>query len=147
MSEPAAGARELRRQIRQWRRGRADARLADVISDVYVAVFSTLLLGSMIGSVLLNTGALAARSCTGGPCQSARFWGPWLVTLGVVTVTGAVARMFGPVFVSAATTSWVLTTPVRRRSFLLGPFALVSLVAAGLVGAAALASTAVAGFG
>ncbi len=140
-------ARQLRRQIRQWRRGRADARLVDVIGDAYVAIFSTLILGSMLGSVLVNTGALTARSCTGGPCQSARFWGPWLVTLGVLSVVGAMARMFGPVFVSSATASWLLTTPVRRRTFLLGPFLLIATICAGLAGVAALASTAVAGFG
>lgn len=140
-------ARELRRQIRQWRRGRADAKLIDVISDAYVAIFSTLILGSMLISVLVNTGALTARSCTGGPCQSARFWGPWLVTLGVVTVLGALARMFGPVFVSSATASWLLTTPVRRGSLLLGPLVLVAAVTAGVAGAVALTGTAVAGFG
>ena len=140
-------ARELRRQIRQWRRGRADARLVDVIGDAYVAIFSTLILGSMLGSVLVHTGALTARSCDGGPCQSARFWGPWLITLGVLTLAGALARMFGPVFVSAATSSWLLATPVRRRSFLIGPLLLIAATCSALVGATALAATAVAGFG
>jgi len=145
MSE--ATPRELRRQIRHWRRGRADARLVDVIGDAYVAIFSTLILGSMLVSVLVNTGALTARSCSAGPCQSARFWGPWLVTLGVVTVAGALARLFGPVFVSSATASWLLSTPVRRRSLLVGPLVLILVIAAGLVGAATLVATAVAGFG
>jgi len=140
-------ARQLRRQIRQWRRGRADARLVDVIGDAYVAIFSTLILGSMLGSVLVHTGALTARSCDGGPCQSARFWGPWLITLGVLALVGALARMFGPVFVSSATASWLLATPVRRRSFLLGPLLLIAAICAALVGATALAATAVAGFG
>ena len=149
MTEQVDGltARQLRRQIRQWRRGRADARLVDVIGDAYVAIFSTLILGSMLGSVLVHTGALTARSCDGGPCQSARFWGPWLITLGVLALVGALARMFGPVFVSSATASWLLATPVRRRSFLLGPLLLIAAICAALVGATALAATAVAGFG
>ena len=140
-------ARHLRRQIRQWRRGRADARLVDVIGDAYVAIFSTLIVGSMLGSVLVHTGALTARTCSGGPCQSARFWGPWLITLAVLTLVGVLARMFGPVFVSSATASWLLSTPVRRRSLLLGPLALIATICASLAGATALSSLAVAGFG
>lgn len=140
-------ARELRRQIRQWRRGRADARLIDVIGDVYVAVFSTLLLGSMLISLLVHTGALTARSCSGGTCQSARFWAPWLIALAALTATGALARLFGPVFVSAATASWVLATPVRRRSFLVGPLTMIAAIAGGISGAAVCAATMIAGFG
>lgn len=129
--EEAASARDLRRQIRQWRRGRADARLVDVIGDVYVAVFSTLVLGSMLISLLVQTGALTARSCSEGTCQSARFWAPWLIALVALTATGALARLFGPVFVSAATASWILATPVRRRSFLVGPFAMITAIVGG----------------
>jgi hypothetical protein len=143
----AVGSRELRRQIRQWRRGRADARLIDVVNDVYVAVFSTLLVGSMLVSVLINTGSLTAHACHGGPCESARFWAPWLVVVAAMSLTGALARLYGPVFVSAATASWLLTTPVRRRSLLVGPLLLVASVAATFMGAMALATTAMAGFG
>lgn len=147
MTDQPVGARELRRQIRQWRRGRADASILAVVNDVYVAVVSTLLLGSMLGSVLVHTGALTASACHSGPCQGARFWAPLLIVLGVVTVVGALARVCGPVFVSAALASWLLRTPVPRRSLLVGPLLSVALVGAGLVGAAAVASTAVAGYG
>lgn len=147
MSDTTVTARALRRQIREWRRGRADSNLMEVIGDAYAAIFSTLILGSMLGSVLIHTGALTAKSCDGGPCQTARFWTPWLFSLAALALVGALARLFGPVFVSPATASWLLPTPVRRRPLLLPPLVLVTVMA-GVVGAAtALTATSVAGYG
>lgn len=139
-------AAELRRQIRHWRRGRADARLVDVLNDAYVAVFSAGLIGVMAGSVVLNAGELSARSCHAGPCQSARFWGPWLIALTAVAVAGALCRIVGPVFVAPATASWLLSTPVERRSFLRGPLLLVASTLAGVTGLVALAAAGFTGF-
>ncbi|MEO5652637.1 MAG: hypothetical protein ABIN79_00380, partial [Marmoricola sp.] len=51
----AAGeVRDLRGDIRHWRRGRVDTKLTEVLGDAYVKIFASLLLGSMVVSVIVN---------------------------------------------------------------------------------------------
>ena len=67
---PAAEApspRELRADVRHWRRGRADTSWLEVAQDAYVAVFATLLIGAMAGNVVLNLRR-------GSPCRSCSRW-------------------------------------------------------------------------
>lgn len=140
-----ATPRDLNRQIRQWRRGRAEARLIDVIGDAYVAVFSTLVVGSMVVSVLVHAGDLTARTCSTEACHTAITWGPWLGVLAAMAATTALARLFGPVFVSPAAASWLLPAPIARGP-LLRPRLVVALLAAlGWGAAIAAGGTALAG--
>lgn len=44
MSGASAELRGLRHQIRVWRRGRADLRLLEALSDAYIALFTTAML-------------------------------------------------------------------------------------------------------
>ena len=145
MSTATAEVRELRGHIRHWRRGRADTRLIDALSDAYIAVFATVMLGSMAISVIVHLRTVAGQACTGSACVDARASLPWVFALSVVTVGLALARLFGPMLVSPAVGSWLLTAPVDRAALLrphlvgtgLGCFALgavLSAVASALAG-------------
>jgi len=146
--------RELRQQIRVWRRGRADKRLVDALSDAYVAVFATAMLTSMAVSVVLNVRTVAG-TCTTTPCTDARAALPWLTGLALVAGALAVAGLFGPMLVSPAVGSWLLSTPVDRTA-LLRPrlagtgavaFALAAVVAAGVSALSGFPVEAIAAYG
>ena len=130
-----SAARELRLQVRSWRRGRADARLVDVLGDAYVALFATVMLGSIAVNVVLGIGRLSDERCDAGACAGSRALLPALVAVACVAGVVLVARMLGPVFVSPAVGTWLMPTPVDRRD-LLRPRLLVGLLVAGLLGAA-----------
>lgn len=141
MSAPAGASvelRDLRRQVRVWRRGRADTRLVDALSDAYIAVFATLMLSSMAVSVVVNVRTVATDSCTSLACTDARAALPWLVGVALVTAALATARLFGPLLVSPAVATWLLPAPVSRtallRPRLLGTAA-VTFVVAGVLAA------------
>ncbi|MCW2780243.1 MAG: hypothetical protein JWR35_692 [Marmoricola sp.] len=160
--------RALRSDIRHWRRGRATARFVDVLGDAYIALFATLMFGSMIVNVVVNVRREAGVMCTSAGCHEARTLMPWVIGLSGVVVVLAIARLFGPIFVSPAVGSWLLPTPVDRASVLrprligtaflatvlggllaagastLGGFPLASLLA--FTGSAALLSLAVVSF-
>jgi hypothetical protein len=50
----ASEVRDLRGDIRHWRRGRVDTKITEAISDAYVNIFAALVLGSMVVSVVVN---------------------------------------------------------------------------------------------
>lgn len=131
-----ASARELRAQLRHWRRGRAEVSLGQVLSDAYVAVFSTVVLGAMGISALLETRAFAGIACTSPHCTAARAAAPALSVLGLVAACLWLCRLLGPMLVTPAVGSWLLAAPVDRRDLLrprlLATFA-ASFVGAGLV--------------
>lgn len=136
----APGARELRSQIRAWRRGRADTRIVDALGDAYVAVFATVMLGSMAANVVVNVRGVVGTGCTSGACAQVRTLLPWVFALAVLTAVLAVARLLGPMLTSPGTASWLLTTPVDRRALLrprLAGTVGVAFVAGGLLTAAA----------
>jgi hypothetical protein len=118
VSEATARLRTLRRQMRVWRRGRADTRLVDAVSDAYVALFATAMLGSMAVSVVLNLRGVAGRQCTSLACSDARAALPWLFGAGLVAGALGVARLLGPMLVSPAVATWLLPTPLDRRALL-----------------------------
>ena len=70
--------RDLKGDIRHWRRGRIDTTIREAIGDAYVAVFATLMLGSMVVSVIVNLRLVQDDLCTVGGCQEARTVFPWL---------------------------------------------------------------------
>ena len=129
MSLLDARVRDLRGDIRHWRRGRADTSWASAIGDAYVAVFATVVLGSMVGNVILHLGRIADDACHSAGCRDARALAPWVASAGAVAVVAAVARFVGPVFVTPAIGSWLATTPVSRRA-LVAPRLLMALVVA-----------------
>jgi hypothetical protein len=130
------GAGSLRRQMRAWRRDRADTTLYEQLSEAYVWVFSVVLLGAMAISAMVQTRVSIASSCTTSTCDDARTSLVWATVAGVVATALAAAQAVGPVMVTPATGAWLLTTPVDR-----GPLLRARLLAA--CGAAALACAAV----
>lgn len=108
----------VRRQIREWRRGRAELNYWEVFSDVYIAFFAVLMVGSMAGNVVLNLRRLADETCL-GTCSQVRLIGPVLCALSVAALALGAARLLGPVFSSPAANAWLLSTPVDRGGLLL----------------------------
>jgi hypothetical protein len=131
----APTARELRRDLRTWRRRRATAKLSDVISDAYIALFALVMFGSMLVSVLVNLSHESDQACASTGCLGARALLPWLVAGSVVVAVLVVARLLGPVFVSPAVGSWLLPTPAGRAD-LLRPRFVLAVTGSALAGAA-----------
>ena len=118
MSAPEVpSAREIREEIRDWRRGRAELKWGTVISDAYVTLFCVVMVAAMGGNVVLTVRRLADDSCVGG-CGEVRSAAPWLVALAVALMTLGLARLLGPVFSPPAANGWLLSTPVDRGALL-----------------------------
>jgi hypothetical protein len=133
MTTARAEVRDLRADIAHWRRGRAQARLVDVLEDLYIALFAVLMFGAMLTNVVLNVARVSNDLCSSDACRSGRTALPWLVALGTIAAVAALARLFGPVFVTPATASWLLPTALDRpallRPRLLRPITLALLAA------------------
>ncbi len=126
--------KDLHDQIKLWRHGRATRSLWEVIQDGYVAVFSVIVLGAMLGNVLVQAQSGAA-ACTTDECGLARLMMPTAMVLASFTLTLAVARLFGPILASAAEGFWLMDAPLRRRRLLRARLVLPVAIA-GVVGAA-----------
>jgi hypothetical protein len=146
MSTATTQLRSLRRQMRLWRRGRADTRLVDALGDAYIALFATAMLGSMAVSVVLNVRDVAGEECTSLACIDARAALPWLFGAGLVAAALGVSRLFGPMLVSPAVATWLLPTPVDRRALLRGRLAGTGVVSLVLPAVLAAGAGALAGF-
>lgn len=110
-------ASEVREEIRDWRRGRAELRWGEVLSDGYVALFCVVMVAAMGGNVVLTLRRLADDSCVGS-CSDVRSAVPWLVALAVALLALGLARLLGPVFSPPAANAWLLSTPVDRGALL-----------------------------
>lgn len=138
MRARATEARALRRQIRDWRDGRATTRLIDAISDAYISLFATVMLGAMAFNVVRQLRLEAADACTTDACTDARTAVPWVFAVGTLATILLLARLFGPLLASPAEGSWLLSSPVERRTLMLPRLAIVavlSLTAGALLGA------------
>ncbi|WP_028643647.1 DUF6297 family protein [Nocardioides sp. URHA0020] len=138
MSTAGRDVRELRGQIRHWRRGRVDTSLVEAFTDAYVVIFSAIVLGAMAVSVIVNLRVGATGSCTALSCLDARDALGWLFGLGAAALVLAVARLLGPMLVSPAVGTWLLTTPLDRTTLVRGRLALSAV--AGAVAAATVAA-------
>ena len=118
-----------------------------MLQDAYVALFATLMLGAMLANVVLQSRRVLAGACTTSGCTEARALLPWLVVLATLLSVLGVARLFGPVFASPASVTWLVGAPLDRGA-LLRPRLGAALGLAALVTAPlALAAAALAGFG
>ncbi|HET8602647.1 MAG TPA: DUF6297 family protein [Marmoricola sp.] len=129
--------REIRADMRHWRRGRAEAHFWDVFTDAYIAVFATVMFGAIAINILVHARWATAAGCRSGGCAEARSWLPWVVALAVAVAVLGAARLFGPAHASPASASWLLAAPLDRPA-LLRPALLV------LTGATTLAAVLVA---
>lgn len=121
---------ELKRLIRDWRRGRATKRLGEALQDAYVAVIAALMLGAMVLNVILRAQRTVA-GCTSGTCLSSRALLPLAAFTAAVAVALAVSRLFGPVLASAAEGFWLLDAPISRFAMLRSRLVGIVLAAAG----------------
>lgn len=138
LADSAAEVRELRGQIREWRRGRAEKRLSEVLQDAYIGVFAVLLFGSMAVNVVLNLSAVSDDVCTTSACRTGRDLLPWVLAGGLLLLVLGLARLFGPVFAPPADVSWLLSAPPSRAALLRRRF-LATLIAAAVAGVTAAA--------
>nr|WP_231979226.1 DUF6297 family protein [Tessaracoccus coleopterorum] len=111
--------KQLKLLMRDWRRGRADRNLMQVLSDGYVMVFSIVLIGAMLVSSIIQAQRVVAVCDTDG-CIAARGLLPWAAVAGVLASTLILSRMFGPVAASAAEGFWLMDGPTDRRKLLAG---------------------------
>ena len=132
-----ASPRALKRQIRDWRRGRATKKLSEAFHDAYVALIGALMVGAMLVNVILKAQRTVSQ-CDSASCLSARTVLPWAGFAAAVAVALAVSRLFGPVLASAAEGFWLLDAPISRAKLLgarlLGAVA-AAFVLGGLLGA------------
>ncbi|NYE35033.1 hypothetical protein F4692_000137 [Nocardioides cavernae] len=135
MQAEVPSAREVRGEIRDWRRGRAELRWGEAISDAYVALFCVVMVGAMGGNVVLSLRRLADDTCL-ATCSEVRSAAPWLAALAVALLALGVARLLGPVFSPPAANAWLLSTPVDRGGLLRPGWVRTSAVA--VVGTAVL---------
>lgn len=109
--------RQLQLLMKDWRRGRATRTLWQAVSDAYVALFATAVIGAMlIGAIVQAQHAVAV--CDSAACVAGRGLLPWAALAGALAFTLAASLMFGPVLASAAEGFWLMDAPVGRRKLL-----------------------------
>jgi hypothetical protein len=141
------GARSLRRQMRAWRRDRADTTLYHQLSEAYIWVFTIVLVGASAISAMVQTRVSIASGCTTSTCDDARTSLVWAAAAGMIAIALAAAQALGPVMVTPATGAWLLTTPVDRGPLLRARLAAATTAAMAACGAAVAVIGLLAGFG
>ncbi|MDN5726800.1 MAG: DUF6297 family protein, partial [Propionibacteriales bacterium] len=119
--------RELTRQIKDWRQGRATRTLGQALSSAYVAIFGVLVIGAMVVNAIFRA-QVTVSACDTTTCLAARTALPWAASAFAIGTALAAANMFGPVVASAAEGFWLMDAPVRRGRLLAGR--LIGVVAA-----------------
>lgn len=125
--------RQLMLLMRDWRQGRATHNIRQAISDGYVAVFTAAMITAMVVNVIIHA-QRSVSDCSAAACTSGRSLLPWAGLSGVLTMTFAASRMFGPVLASAAEGFWLMDAPLRRARLLMRRL-VMALVAAFAIGA------------
>ncbi|HEY3339283.1 MAG TPA: DUF6297 family protein [Propionicimonas sp.] len=133
--------RELHDEMKLWRHGRATRTIGQLLSDSYVMLFSVVVLGAMVTSVVLRAQA-GMTGCNTEACASGRLLLPSATVLACYALALGMAALFGPVLASAAEGSWLMDAPISRRRLLrgrlviplVGSFGVATIVTA-LVGA------------
>lgn len=108
---------ELHKMIKWWRHGRATRSIWETIQEAYVLIFTVLLLGAMVISVIQSSNT-AAQSCQLASCTASRILLPPTLVLTLAVMTLNVSRVFGPILASAAEGFWLFGTPVTRTKLL-----------------------------
>ena len=130
----AVDERELHGLMKLWRHGRATRTIGQVLQDSYVMLFSVVMIGAMLISVVLRAQGNMA-GCNTEACASGRLLVPTAMVLACFAVALGVARLFGPVLASAAEGFWLMDAPISRRRLLRGRLVLpllLSFLIAGL---------------
>jgi len=133
--------RELHDEMKLWRHGRATRTFGQVFQDGYFVLFSIVMVGAMLVSVVLRAQAGMA-GCNTEACASGRLLLPSAMVLAAWALALGMAALFGPVLASAAEGFWLMDAPISRRRLLRGRLVVplvaafgVATVATALVGA------------
>lgn len=127
-SDVEVDEKQLRLLVGDWRKGRANRPLSRILGDGYVMVFALVMIGAMVVNTLREAQRMAASCGTVG-CTSGRSLLPWAALAGVLAMTLAACRIFGPVLASAAEGFWLMDSPIRRSRLLARRLVLAVLVA------------------
>ncbi len=111
--------RELHDEMKLWRHGRATRTIGQLISDSYVMLFSVVVIGAMLVSVVLRAQS-GMTGCNTEACNSGRLLLPSAMVLACYALALGMAALFGPVLASAAEGSWLMDAPISRRRLLRG---------------------------
>ncbi|MCZ7440063.1 DUF6297 family protein [Micromonospora sp. WMMC241] len=134
-------ARRLRGRLRRTRRRHRTASLGDVLGDAYVLLLFTGMYGwALISEVRDYLGSPSGRQ--GDPAD--RYWFGIAAALAVAGLAWRALRVVGPLVVAPAAQSWVVSSPVDRRGWLLPRFVVLVVAATtggGLLGLAAAVAT------
>lgn len=128
-------AGDLHQTMKLWRHGRATRTIGQVVQDSYVMLFSVVMIGAMLTSVVIRAQSGMA-GCTSTQCETGRLLLPTAMVLACWAVALGVSRVFGPVLASAAEGFWLMEAPISRRRLLRGRLVLPvfgALVVAALV--------------
>jgi hypothetical protein len=132
--EPSAA--ELRRALRRYR---ADPRpLTARLSDLYGQALSVAVVGGLLVSAA-NSGLDAVATASPPQAPDLVRWTVLTATLLVLALLCSVAIAVGPVLVSPAARTWLLSSPVDRKRLLTPRFAVLlagAAVTGGVLGAA-----------
>ncbi|MDR1711634.1 MAG: DUF6297 family protein [Propionibacteriaceae bacterium] len=126
-----ADERDLHDLMKLWRHGRATKSIWQAISDGYVALFSLVVLGAMVGNVIYEAQGSQA-GCESTACLTAKTLLPTATTFACWGLSLAVSGLFGPILASAAEGSWLMAAPVSRRILLRGRL-IAPVVLAGVI--------------
>ncbi|MGO4956261.1 DUF6297 family protein [Luteococcus sp. Sow4_B9] len=126
--------RQLELLIKDWRQGRAQRHLGQMLSDAYIAVFAGVMIVAMLTNVVIRAQQMASN-CETTACLSGRGLLPWAALFGSFVLTLAACTLFGPVLASAAEGFWLLDAPLRRSRLLVRRL-VMALMAALVLGAA-----------
>ncbi len=83
-----------------------------------MAVFATVMLGGMFVNAVVQAGAVTDRLCASAACSDARSLVPWLIAGASLLAVLGVSRLFGPVYVTPADATWLLSSPLDRATLL-----------------------------
>jgi hypothetical protein len=111
--------RELHDEMKLWRHGRATRTIGQLLADSYVMLFSVVVIGAMVVSVVLRAQA-GMTGCNTEACASGRLLLPSAMVLACYALALGMAALFGPVLASAAEGSWLMDAPISRRRLLRG---------------------------
>ncbi len=137
MNNARTEVRALRRQIHDWRDGRVDTRIIDVLADAYIAIFATIMLGAMAFNAVRQIRIESTNACASAVCSDARASLPWVFAAGGLAVILLLARLLGPLMATPAEGSWLLSAPADRRILLrprLARAGILALIAGILIG-------------
>lgn len=108
---------ELHNLMKWWRHGRATRTIGQALSDGYVMIFTIVVLGAMITSMVMRAQSGMA-GCNTEACATGRLLLPSAMVSASFALALGASLLFGPVLASAAEGFWLMDAPISRRRLL-----------------------------